>query len=663
MDIGFLSILQQRYPQTADAIIDAIDKCDQLTELITSEDFSQKDFYVNLLQNIRLFLNSESMFHSRSFQKALKFYEKLRASISETQTQFPDSYSSWRYDIDRLTSRTEARLQEARAQLSLEQEDTVQADILLVETINRYNLELQLEQEYGDYDHYFDTLGNIFRCSGHLYFLRGRTNNNRIELYQSMKDFRKAIFLGQLDLDGYVKEAHKNIKIMTLAKLEQQAENYFNLGLTETDAEKYSEAKRNYHKSAQLFTSLKRAAFQPDQSREFELQEQIQFSSYYEASAKEFMTQDNNEQAAVQFSNASRTLRNVLESLPSEALSRNFSPQIDYFEAMRLFCLAVIEYDKMLPEAMIRFKTAREKLETARQQAEGMSNLPLVNNCEETLNKLKSYIEIAELLHSEESKETLGVPNIEDPVQPMEPAQPSELEEPELPPAEPELPLEPEEPAQPFELEEPELPPAELELPLEPEEPAQPFELEEPELPPAEPELPLEPEEPAQPFELEEPELPPAELELPLEPEEPAQPFELEEPELPPAEPELPLEPEEPARPSELEEPEPPKKPVKPHQLEETIKPLEVKKPKEHEVFQKQTKHVSDEWTTEPLDLDPREILMELRGRLDAEKPTEPKPEDSTEVLEKPKKSREEKNSVENGNPEKAAEPEESEES
>ncbi|MFW9856494.1 MAG: hypothetical protein ACFFFG_15690, partial [Candidatus Thorarchaeota archaeon] len=446
MDVEFLSILQQRYPQTADAIIDAINQCDYLIESIMSEDFSQKDFYVNLLQNIRLFLNSESIFHSRSFQKALKFYEKLRVSISETQTQFPDSYSSWRYDIDRLTSRTEARLQEVRAQLSLEQEDTVQADILLVETINRYNLELQLEQEYSDYDHYFNTLGNIFRCSGHLYFLRGLTNNNRIELYQSIKDFRKAIFLGQLDLDDYVKDAHKNIKIMTFAKLEQQAETYFNLGLTETDAEKYSEAKGNYHKSAQLYSSLKRTAFQPDQSREFELQEQIQFSSYYEASAKEFMAQDNNEQAAVQFSNASQTLRNVLEFLPSEALRKNFSPQIDYFEAMRLFCLAVIEYDQMLPEAMIRFRTARGILETARQEAEGMSNLPLVKNCEDTLNKLKSYIEIAELLQPEESEMTESAPSIEEPVQPLEPeepTQPSDLGAPELAP-EPEPPLEPE---------------------------------------------------------------------------------------------------------------------------------------------------------------------------------------------------------------------------
>ena len=404
MDIEFPSILRQRYPQTADAIIETIYNCDQLSELLTSdEEIPQKEFYLNILQNIRQFLNSESMFQGGRFEKALKFYEKSRLSFGETQTQFPDSYSSWRFDIDRLILRTDARLQEVRARLSLEQQDTVQADILFVETLNRYNLELQLEQGISDYDHYFDTLGNIFRCSGHLYLLRGRTTNNRSEMYQSIKNFRKATFLGQLGLEIIVKEVYKEIKALLFTRLEQQAENYFSVGLTETDTEKYHDAKLNYHKSAQLYRSLKQAAFIPDQAQEFGLQEQIQFSSYYEARAKELMAQDNNEQAAVQFSNASKTLNEVLKQLPIEALRANFSPQIDYFEAMRLFCQAVVEYDQMAPEAMVRFKEAQGRLETAKVKAEKMANLPLVNNCKDTLVKLQSYLEIAELLQSEES--------------------------------------------------------------------------------------------------------------------------------------------------------------------------------------------------------------------------------------------------------------------
>ena len=161
-----------------------------------------------------------------------------------------------------------------------------------------------------------------------------------------------------------------------------------------SEIEKFDSAKINYQKSAQLYRSLNNIR----KSIEYELQEQIQFSSYYEATAKSLMIQDNNEQAAIQFSHAVNTLQKVLQKLPSESLKQNFEPQIKYFEAMRMFCQAVIEYDKLIPEAIGHFNEAQQDLEIAKSKAEELRNIPLTKSCIDALNKLNSYQEIAGLM-------------------------------------------------------------------------------------------------------------------------------------------------------------------------------------------------------------------------------------------------------------------------
>ncbi|MFX0184893.1 MAG: hypothetical protein ACFE95_17565 [Candidatus Hodarchaeota archaeon] len=387
-------IITQRYLQSLEETVEAVNQCDSIIEALSLTELPEKEFYIRILQHFHLFLNSEFMFQRKRLEKALKSYQKLQRNIAETQTQFPDHYASWRYDIDRLLFRIDARLHEVRARIALEKNDAVQADILYVETINRFKTELQLEQDQSDYDHYFDSLGNIFLTTGYLYRLRGNNSENPIDLYQAIKNFKKAKFLGLPQLDEIIQETRKNVKTLTLAKLESQAESLFGKGLAESEAERFKEAKINYQKSAQLYTSLKRI----NPSIEYELQEQIQFSSYYEASAKDFMAQDDNDQAAIQFSHAAQTLMNVLQKLPSDVLQQQFDPQITYFQAMQLFCQAVTEYDKMIPEAMDHFKEAHEKIIDTKLKAEEAENTPLIKSCNDAINKLDSYLEIAELM-------------------------------------------------------------------------------------------------------------------------------------------------------------------------------------------------------------------------------------------------------------------------
>ncbi|MFX0050042.1 MAG: hypothetical protein ACFE8U_02000 [Candidatus Hermodarchaeota archaeon] len=391
--------LAQKYLLSPDETVEAVNQCASIIETLSSEDFPEKDFYIRILQHFHLFLNSEFKLQRKRLEKALQSYQKLQKHIIETQTQFPDLYSSWRFDIDRLLLRVDARIQEVRALVALANNDTVQAEVLYVETINRYNTELQLEQERSDYDHYFDSLGNIFQTTGNLHKLRGNNTKNPKELYQAIKNFKKAKFLGIPNLDETIKETHEMAFTLTLGKLENQAESLFNKGLVASEAEQYKVAKNNYQKSAQLYSALR----QKNPSIEYELQEQIQYSSYNEAAAKDFMTQDDNEQAAIQFSHASQTLLNVLQKLPTEALKQQFDPQINYFQAMQLFCKAVTEYDKMIPEAMNHFKEAKQKIEETKIKAEETENTPLINSCNDALNKLNSYLEISELMFQSET--------------------------------------------------------------------------------------------------------------------------------------------------------------------------------------------------------------------------------------------------------------------
>ena len=389
-------ILTQKYCTSADEAVETVGKCDNLGEALVSTDFPEKDFYLRILQQLRLFYNSEFMLYSDRIKKALASYQKLQAGILETQTQYPDLYSQLQYDIDRLVLRIDARIQETRARIAEAENDMVQADVLYVETINRYNNELTVEQNNSDYDHYFNSLGVIFHITGHLYRLRGMNAKNSEDLYLALRNMKKAQFLGYSDKE-ILNQTHEDIMSLTLEKLEHQAEVLFTRGMTNSEADKFDIAKVNYQKSAQLYHSLNKI----QKNVEYELQEQIQFSSYYEATAKAFMIQDNNEQAALQFSYANQTLQRVLQKLPSDALRQTFDPQIKYFQAMQLFCQAVTEYDNMSPEAIAHFTEAREKLAEAKEMADENQNLPLSKGCSDALNKLDSYQEIAGLMFQE----------------------------------------------------------------------------------------------------------------------------------------------------------------------------------------------------------------------------------------------------------------------
>ena len=69
---------------------------------------------------------------------------------------------------------------------------------------------------------------------------------------------------------------------------------------------------------------------------------------------------------------------------------------------MRLYCQAVKEYDEILSEATDHFIEAKEKLQTARKRATELQNTPLINNCNDTLNKINSYQEIAKMMFESE---------------------------------------------------------------------------------------------------------------------------------------------------------------------------------------------------------------------------------------------------------------------
>ncbi len=390
-------ILTSRYFLSVDETVDGINLCDNLGEEFELTEFPNKEFYLNLLQQLRLFFNAEFMFLKKKVNKALKSYQKLIIAIGETIVEFPDLYSHWQYDIDRLLLRIDARIHDSKAQIAKAQNKIVDADLLFVETINRYNSELEFEQNQNDYDHYFDSLGNIYQATGFLYFLRGKRSGNRKELYDAYKNLKKAKFLGQLGLNTLLEEIRNDTFSLILSKLENQAETFFNKGVLKTEAERFTEARISYQKSAQIYRSLKH--IQP--SIEYELQEQIQISSYYEAFAKSLMINDANEQASVKFSQANQTLQMVLQKIPSDALRQNFEPQIKYFQAMQLFCQAVIEYDKMLEIAPTHFNEAQLMLEEAKEKAGELNNQPLVNNCQEALNKLRSYQEIADIMFQE----------------------------------------------------------------------------------------------------------------------------------------------------------------------------------------------------------------------------------------------------------------------
>jgi len=387
-------LLAQKYPLITEDTIKVVSECDQLGEVLVEKNVQNQNFFTRILQHVRLFNNAEFMFLSGRYDKAQTSYLKLKSSISETQSEFPDLYSRWLNHINRLILRLDARLQETRAISALNENDTVQADVLYVETVNRYSQELKVEQENSDYNHYFDTLGNIFRTTGKLLYLRGVNSQNKKELYQAIRNFKKAIFLGQSYLGESIVEISNIITDLTTSHIENQAETLFALGVQNSESEKFLDAKNDYHKSAQYYRSLRRIR----SKFEYELQEQIQLSSYYEAAGKNLLIHDNNEQAALQFSNAAHILQQVLQKLPSEELKENFEPQIIYFEAMRLYCQAVKEYDEMIPEAMEHFIEAENKLRTARERATELQNTPLINNCNDVLNKINSYQDIAKMM-------------------------------------------------------------------------------------------------------------------------------------------------------------------------------------------------------------------------------------------------------------------------
>ena len=391
-------LLAQKYPLVTEDTVEIVSECDRLGEILAEKTIQNQMFFSQLLQNIRLFNNAEFMFLSGKYDKAQISYLKLKSSISETQSEFPDLYSRWLHHINRLILRLDARVQETRAVSAFNENDIVQADVLCVETVNRYTQELKEEQENSDYEHYFDTLGNIFRTTGKLQYLRGRNTQDKRELYQAIRNFKKAMFLGQSYLEDIIGEISNFIADLTISHIESQAESLFALGVQNSELERFLEAKHAYHKSAQYYRSLRRIR----SNFEFELQEQIQLSSYYEAAGKTLMIHDNNEQAALQFSNAAQILQQVLQKLPTEELKENFEPQIIYFEAMRLYCQAVKEYDEILSEATDHFIEAKEKLQTARKRATELQNTPLINNCNDTLNKINSYQEIAKMMFESE---------------------------------------------------------------------------------------------------------------------------------------------------------------------------------------------------------------------------------------------------------------------
>ena len=394
-------IFVQDYQSNVENISEVISLCDDLNELLNEEENVDLEFYHHIIQNTRMFLNCEFLFLSKKIKKASTSFQKLHGLISKTQNDFPDYYSKWQYDIDRLLLRIDARSQNVRALICIEENDIAQADLLFTETIKRYSTELELEQSKQDYYHYFNSLRNIYYVTGLLYELRGGRDLNSNELYQALRFFRKARYLGHETSDVDFNNTVEKILSFRLNKLEKQAELYFQSGLIDTKDERYRNAMINYSKSAQVYNSLKKLK----DSIEYELQEQIQMSSYYEVVAKDLISKDNNEAAAKNFHYARQTLDRVLERIPSEELKDSFKPQIMYFEAMHLFCTAVVEYDQLETGAIDHFNEASERLSQAKEIAESLNNVPLIDSCTEAINKLDSYLNIAEIMFQRSDSE------------------------------------------------------------------------------------------------------------------------------------------------------------------------------------------------------------------------------------------------------------------
>ena len=391
-------IFTQDYQVSADKIAEVVNICDQLNESLSSEESPEFEFYLHLLQNLRLFFNSEFLFISNQMSKALANYQKMLEGISKIQGNFPEFYSQWQYDVDRLLLRTDARIQNLRARSTFEENDLAQAEILFTETIKRYSNELEFEQKVQDYYHYFDSLRNIYYVTGLLYNLRGVSTLKPAEMYQALRFFRKARFLGQESSNDDFNATRTQIMNLGHQKLEKQAEAFFTAGVLHSDNEAFDRAAMEYNKSAQLYRTLKKI----QNNIEYELQEQMQMSSYYEALAKDSMAKDNNELAATNFTHARKTLNGMLSKLPVEELANSFHPQILYFEGMTIFCNAVLEYDELKPEAMEHFTEATQLLENAKAKAEELDNTPLIEGCTEAINRLNSYQNIAEIMfHSD----------------------------------------------------------------------------------------------------------------------------------------------------------------------------------------------------------------------------------------------------------------------
>jgi len=387
-------ILTQDYQVSADKIAELVNICDELNVSLSSTENPDFDFYLHFLQNLRLFFNSEFLFLSNRMIKALNNYQKVQEGISRIQGDFPEFYSKWQYDIDRLLLRTDARIQNLRARSVVEKDDVAKAEILFTEAIKRYTNELEFEQKEQDYYHYFDSLRNIYYVTGLLYNLRGVSSSRPEEMYQALRFFRKARFLGQESSNSDFNDTRNHIINLGIQKLEKQAEAFFTSGLLNSESESYNIASMEYNKSAQLYRSLRKIR----NNIEYELQEQIQMSSYYEALAKDYLAKDNNELAAMNFTYARKTLESMLNKLPSEELAFSFQPQILYFEAMTMFCNAVTEYDQLMPEAMGHFTEATNLLKNAKMKAEELNNEPLIDGCTEAINKLNSYQNIAEIM-------------------------------------------------------------------------------------------------------------------------------------------------------------------------------------------------------------------------------------------------------------------------
>lgn len=374
--------------------------CNSLLEELNIIDIPGKEFFTLLITYYRAFLKSGMEFLSGRFEKALKGYQKLLNDFSSLQTNFANLYAVYRYDIDRLTLRIDGRIYETRASIALANQDLAQAQILLSETINRFSKEFTYEQEYGDFSHYVNTLGNYHLNLGNLTVINAQASQESKQFYEAINNYKKANFLGVRDLTADIKKLKEEVKNLYLTKQESFSEQIFQEGLKSIDNENFSQGKRYFLKASQIYQSLQNI----EKKIDWLFQEKLQLSSYYEAKAKDLMIRDENKKASTQFSKASTILNDLLTVLDNEAISQSFQPQIEYFNGMSLFCLAVSEYDNMNPNAQEHLKDSQAVLEQAINLAKHTDNKPLIQNCEESLNKIKSYQEIAKLMFVEEEE-------------------------------------------------------------------------------------------------------------------------------------------------------------------------------------------------------------------------------------------------------------------